>query len=128
MSRAAVIAPTALIIEDDEKLRDIFSQALGLAGFEITSACDGQKASQILNTFKPAVIILDLHLPGIPGDKILARIRQDDNLKDCQIILATADPAMADLLHAQCDYVLEKPISFIQLRDLATRIRSALKA
>ncbi len=126
MHREQTIQPTALIIEDDEKLLDIFSRALGLAGFDITSASDGQKASLILHAYRPAVIILDLHLPGIPGDKILAQIRQDDNLKGCQVILATADPAMADLLHAQCDYVLEKPISFIQLRDLATRIRSTL--
>jgi hypothetical protein len=42
------------------------------------------------------------------------------------VILATADSAMADFLHDKSDYVLQKPISFIQLRDLAGRILNSL--
>jgi CheY-like chemotaxis protein len=107
-------------------MTDIFSKALSLAGFSTTAVSSGSEAIEILKTIRPAMILLDLHLPGIPGDKVLSEIRQHDHLKDSQVVLATADPAMADMLRAESDYVLEKPISFGQLRDLATRIRQVL--
>ena len=73
----------------------------------------------------PAVVVLDLHLPGATGDKVLTRIRSDERLKKTTVILATADSVMADSLREQSDYVLLKPISFSQLRDLTTRLRIA---
>jgi DNA-binding response OmpR family regulator len=120
------LPPLALIVEDDEKLLDIFSQALTLAGFKIHSSMDGQEAIDLLKTIQPVVVLLDLHLPGAPGEKVLSAIRQDVRLQGIQIILATADPSIADMLEDRSDYILQKPISFGQLRDLAVRIRSGL--
>ncbi len=118
--------PQALIVEDDPKLIDIFSRAINLAGFGTTAVSDGAQAIESLNSLQPAMVVLDLHLPGMPGDQILSWIRNSDKLKSSQVILATADPAMADMLRKDSDYVLEKPISFSQLRDLALRIRQSL--
>jgi DNA-binding response OmpR family regulator len=119
-------APLALIVEDDDKLIDIFSQALTLAGFSIKSSMDGQDAIDLLKSIRPTIVLLDLHLPGAPGEKVLSAIRQDEHLKGVQVILATADPSIADMLEDRSDYILQKPISFGQLRDLAIRIRSSL--
>ena len=119
--------PMAYIVEDDEKLITIFSQALKAAGFIVRNAADGQQAIEALSDLKPAVIILDLHLPGATGDKVLAHIRSNAQLKKTTVILTTADPLMADSLSEQSDFVLLKPISFSQLRDLTTRVRTALK-
>jgi CheY-like chemotaxis protein len=118
--------PLALVIEDDDKLASIFTQAMKIAGFETTSVCDGRTAIDLLGTVQPAVILLDLHLPGAAGDKVLAHIRQEARLKNTQVILTTADPLMADMLTDQSDFVLQKPVSFSQLRDLAMRLRSTL--
>ena len=114
--------PLAFIVEDDEKLINIFSQAMIAAGFKIQNAMDGQKAIEALADLEPAVILLDLHLPGATGDKVLAYIRATDSLKKATVILTTADPLMADFLSTQSDFVLLKPISFNQLRDLAIRL------
>ena len=118
--------PLALVVEDDDKLVSIFTQALKIADFETTSVCDGREAIQLLGTIQPAVILLDLHIPGAAGDKVLAHIRQEARLKKAQVILATADPLMADMLIDQSDFILQKPVSFGQLRDLAVRLRSTL--
>jgi CheY-like chemotaxis protein len=118
--------PLAYIVEDDEKLVTIFSQALKAAGFKVRNAMDGQQAIEALSDLEPAVIVLDLHLPGATGDKVLAYIRGNERLKNTTVILTTADPLLADHLNEQSDFVLLKPISFGQLRDLTARLRTAI--
>jgi DNA-binding response OmpR family regulator len=122
-----LVNPLAMVIEDDEKLSVIFSQALKMAGFDTQEIRDGQAAMQALQTARPALIVLDLHLPFISGDRILQAIRQDEALCDALVILATADPGLADSLQDQADFVFIKPVSFSQLRDLATRLRQTLQ-
>jgi CheY-like chemotaxis protein len=114
--------PLALIVEDDEKLVTIFARALKEAGFNVQKSMDGQQAIESLSNLEPAVVLLDLHLPGATGDKVLAYIRSNDRLKNTTVILATADSVMADSLSTQSDFVLLKPISFSQLRDLTARL------
>jgi CheY-like chemotaxis protein len=70
-------------------------------------------------------VVLDLHLPHVSGEDLLAQIRSDDRLAHTRVMLATADPLMAESLRAKADLVLIKPISFSQLRDLSKRLRSA---
>ena len=71
MTAAQLPNPLALIIEDDEKLATIFAQALRMASFETQIIRDGREANEKLNLLNPDVILLDLHLPGLSGDKIL---------------------------------------------------------
>ena len=58
-----------------------------------------------------------------PIPLLLDQIRNDERLKDTRVMVATADSRMAEDLHEQADLVLLKPIGYIQLRDLATRLR-----
>lgn len=115
--------PLALIIEDDEEQVTIFSHALRMAEFETEIIRDGQTALTRLAHTEPAVVVLDLHLPHISGKDILQQIRANDRLSNTRVIIATADPGTAEILQQEADLVLIKPISFIQLRDLATRLR-----
>jgi len=114
--------PLALIIEDDPQQADIFSQALNMAGYSPKIITDGASALEALAETAPALIVLDLHLPGLTGDKILQHIRNESRLRDTPVILATADPRMAETLHEESDLVLLKPVSFFQLRELAARL------
>jgi len=122
---AILTKPAVFIIEDNDSLIDIFTQAMKVAGFEIETAANGVEAFDKLANMKPDVIILDLYLPGISGDKILAYIRNDPRLQDAKIILTTFDSLLADKFRDQCDYVLLKPVSFSQLRDLGIRLRAS---
>jgi DNA-binding response OmpR family regulator len=115
--------PLALVIEDDPKLANIFAEALRAAEFEAEIVQDGQLALARLADIVPAVVVLDLHLPYISGKDILQSIRSDSRYNQTRVILATADPMMAEELRTEADLVLLKPISFTQLRDLASRLR-----
>lgn len=113
----------ALIIEDDPDLADIFAEALQAAEFETEIIRDGRAGLARLRDLKPALVVLDLHLPNMTGPQILEQIRAEAELDHIRVIVASADPLMADPLRATADLVLLKPISFSQLRDLATRLR-----
>ena len=113
----------AMVIEDDPQQADIFTQALKMAGFEVETLLDGQTALDRLAEITPQVVVLDLNLPHVSGDKVLTHIRQDERLVETRVIIATASPRIADQMHDESDMMLIKPISFTQLRDLAERIK-----
>ena len=115
--------PKALIIEDDEEQLYIFAEALRSAEFDTEVVRDGRQAISRFDETQPAVVILDLHLPYVSGEEILAHIRAQEVAVPTRVILATADPHTGKLLETKADLVLLKPISFIQLRELASRFR-----
>ena len=122
MDNTLPLEPVAMIIEDDEKLSAIYSEAIKQAGFAVRTVRSGEVAMRELGIFQPRLVILDLHLPYVSGEVILKAIRADDRLKKTKVIITTADTIMADMLEQQGDLVLIKPVSFTQLRDLAYRL------
>ncbi|MBN1311447.1 MAG: response regulator [Anaerolineae bacterium] len=120
-------APTpknfAFVIEDDEDQAYVFDSALRMAGFDAETITDGTTAQKRIAEEVPQIIILDLHLPGIRGDQLLQQIRSDDRLENTQVIVTTADAALAESLEDEAALVLLKPVSFTQLSTLAARFR-----
>ena len=112
----------AMIIEDNEDLAIILAEVLRAEGLQTSIAQDGKTALEQLADSTPDIVILDLHLPYVSGEGILNEIRANGRFEETKVIIATADPRMADLLQDRADLVLLKPISFGQLRDLAARL------
>ncbi len=115
----------ALIIEDDEDLANIFAEALRGVGFEVEHVPDGQVAQTRLKSgAAPYIILLDMHIPHISGADLLTNIiRKDERLAKTIVIITTADARMGEAYNEQADFVMIKPISFVQLRDLTSRLR-----
>ena len=114
--------PLALIVEDDIPLSRIFSLALQ-TDYETEVIGDGSAALERLKQIVPTIVLLDLNLPGTPGRTILSAIHDDPRLNKTNVILCTADERQADALNSDSDFVLLKPVSPAQLRDLASRLR-----
>ncbi|HMB21873.1 MAG: response regulator [Chloroflexota bacterium] len=115
----------ALVIEDDEDLAHIFAEALRSVGFEVEALPDGQAAQERLKKGPvPYLILLDMHIPHMSGGDLLTNIiRRDERLSKAIVIITTADARMGDAYAEQADFVMVKPISFIQLRDLTNRLK-----
>ena len=111
----------ALIVEDNKDLAGIFATALQTAGFQTQIAEAGDIALTQLTSITPDIVVLDLNLPRVPGMEILHHIRANPRLQNTQVIIATAYPRMAEGLQEEADLILLKPVSFVQLRDLAVR-------
>jgi DNA-binding response OmpR family regulator len=112
----------ALIIEDDEDLAEIFSKALIKLGYETEKILDGQEALNRLEEVVPQLVVLDLNLPRVSGDKILAFIRADQRLDETFVIISSAEDRRAEGTHQDADIVLIKPVSYHQLAELAARL------
>ena len=115
--------PLAFIVEDDPAQVEIFTKALQAAGYDVRTSVDGREAMEQLGQISPDLIVLDLHLPSADGERVLARIKHDERLTKTRILIATADGSFASYLRQQVDMILEKPVSYHQLRLLAERLR-----
>lgn len=115
----------ALIIEDDEDLANIFAEAVRGVGFDVELVADGRLARERLRSgLVPYIILLDMHLPHISGADLLTQIiRKDERFANSIVVITTADARMGEAYTEQADFVLVKPISFVQLRDLTSRLK-----
>ena len=114
-----------LIIEDDEDLASIFAEALRGVGFDVELVADGETAQDRLrNGPTPFLILLDMHLPHVSGADLLTNvIKKDERFAKSIVIITTADARMGEAYTEQVDFVMIKPISFVQLRDLTSRLK-----
>jgi DNA-binding response OmpR family regulator len=71
-------APTAiLVIEDEQFLRNLISEKLRHEGYAVRAAIDGEDGLRMAREAPPALILLDLLLPGIDGFEVLRRLKKD---------------------------------------------------
>ena len=116
------IKPIAFVIEDDPQLSQIFTLTLQ-DDFEVHAISNGDEAMARLDSETPRIILLDLNLPKVSGEEILTHIRSNKKLKKTFVILSTANERLADTLRDEADIILLKPISPIQLREIASRLK-----
>lgn len=114
--------PDALVVEDDPAQCEIFATAVEQAGYNVTCLTDGAAALEYLQHHTVALVVLDLHLPGLGGEHIARAVH---GLKHTRLILASADARLAESVSELTDLVLLKPVSYLQLRDMAARLRNS---
>lgn len=114
-----------LLVEDDSLLGDGIRVGLSQEGFAVDWTRDGQAAKLALETENYALMVLDLGLPGLPGESVLKWLRGTGN--DMPVLILTARDTVADRvcgLDAGADDYLVKPFD---LDELAARLRALLR-
>jgi len=117
--------PLALIIEDQEDIADIYSNALSLSGFSTDTIHDGKVALEQLPNLEPDLIILDMNLPHVSGHYLFKELRTIPHLKNIPVIICTANSVLANAMKSEIgdtDFILIKPVSIHQLNGLVKRI------
>ncbi len=113
-----------LIVDDEEKIRELINKYLVNEGFEVIEAADGYQALELTVSQKPDLIVLDWLLPGISGLEVCRQVRQSSAIP---IIMLTAKTEEIDKLlglELGADDYITKPFS---LRELTARIRVVLR-
>ncbi|PMP86985.1 MAG: DNA-binding response regulator, partial [Roseiflexus castenholzii] len=82
-----MMARTLLIVEDEDRLRNLLRGYLEREGFRIVQARDGVQALSLARSEQPDLIILDLMLPGIDGLEVCRRLR---TFSDAYVLMLTA--------------------------------------
>ncbi len=122
MNDLSMISELAMVVEDDEDLAAIFTEALQKANYQVETVRDGLSAQRRIIQIEPHLVVLDMHIPYVSGGEILQQIRADVRLKRTTVVIATADARMGEMYTDIADFVLIKPITFTQLRDLVNRL------
>ena len=111
-----------LVVDDDEDLLKSLADILGDGGFKVSSASDGDTALALVDTFEPAVVLLDVWLPGMDGVDILQILRIKH--PEIVVLMMSGYGDIATALHTTrlgaLDY-LEKPFSLRRLLTAVTR-------
>ena len=116
-----------LIIEDEKDIRDLVRYHLETEGFTVLEASDGEVSLHLAATERPALIILDLMLPGLSGLEVCRTLRAQDKLATVPILMLTARAAEVDKvlgLEMGADDYMTKPFS---PRELVARIKAVLR-
>ncbi len=103
-----------LLIEDSEQNRYMTTFLLETHGYEVVTAEDGPAGILMAAKTQPAIILLDIQLPGMDGYAVAQALRENPSLADTPIVAVTSYAMLGDrdkALSAGCDGYLEKPIN-----------------
>jgi signal transduction histidine kinase/CheY-like chemotaxis protein len=126
------LSATVLYIEDNQPNVDLVQEALRFRpGITLLTAPDGATGIRIARRYRPSLILLDLNLPELQGDEVLARLRADDRTSAIPVIMVSADATQGQidrlLAAGACDY-LTKPLDVKRLLAIVDEILAAASA
>jgi signal transduction histidine kinase/CheY-like chemotaxis protein len=116
-----------LVVDDDPKTRDMLRRTLQKAGWTVAEAANGCEALEALERVRPALVLLDLLMPGMDGFEVLERLNGDSTWREVPVIIVTAKdltPDDVDRLNGRVAKVLQK--GAYQRRDLVRDIRAMI--
>ena len=113
--------PRALIVEDEDTLRELIVVTLGEA-FACIEATDGDTALALLRESPPDLMLLDVAMPGLSGIDVLREMRADPVLREVPVCVVSAWQSPGDVaqaLEAGADRFLAKPFRVDELASIA---------
>lgn len=116
-----------LVIEDDKDINRTLCLRLQMEGFEIISAHEGHEGFYKASTGSPDLVILDLKLPGLPGEEICKALRKEEKHAKLPIIMLTAKDRDVDKVVGKvigADHYMSKPFD---IDELLEKVLSMLK-
>jgi CheY-like chemotaxis protein len=116
-----------LVVDDNPTNLKLVSFLVRASGYDVETAADAEQALAAIRANPPALILMDLQLPGIDGIELTRRLKADAATRDIRIVAVTAYAMKGDqekALAAGCDAYVTKPID---TRALPALIAEQLK-
>jgi two-component system phosphate regulon response regulator PhoB len=107
-----------LVVDDEPEIVALVAYHLAKAGYRVSTASSGQDALELARRDRPALMVLDLMLPGMSGFDVLEQLRLDEASRDVAVIMLTArreEPDRIRGLSLGADDYLTKPFSPAEL-------------
>jgi DNA-binding response OmpR family regulator len=115
-----------LVADDDDGLRQLLRLILVREGFEVFEASSGEQALALAITVDPALILLDVMMPGLDGYDVCRRLKSDQRTGDVPVVFVSAAEDVVrrnDLQKLGAAACIQKPIG---PRDLVARINAVM--
>ncbi|MBX6330697.1 MAG: response regulator transcription factor [Gemmatimonadaceae bacterium] len=116
-----------LVVDDEPDIVALIAYHLAKSGFRVSTASSGSEALRIAHTERPAIVVLDLMLPGMSGFEVLEQLRAAEGTKDVGVLMLTARKEEADRIRGLtlgADDYLTKPFS---PQELVLRVGAILR-
>jgi len=114
-----------LIIDDDSDFRRLISETLGLHGWKVLEAGEGEAGLEVVRQQRPGIVLCDLLMPRVNGFQVCRTIRDDVTLRHTRIVITSGRDYEADRVAAReagADEYLTKPIAPNELLALLSRL------
>ena len=124
MMQAADETRVILVVDDDPRNTRLLTRILEVEGYETRTAPNGESALELLQTWQPDMLLIDVMMPGMDGFELCRRIKSDERLRLLPTLLVTALTDMSDKvrgLDSGADDFLTKPIN---RAELLARVRT----
>ena len=116
--------PLVLVVDDEPRMCDAIQRILKKEGYSVIRAPDGETALRLMKEKNPAVLLLDIMMPGIDGREVCRRIRELST--KTQVIYFTAkveqDPTKLKELRSEADAFITKPATSKQILFRVSRV------
>jgi len=86
---------TVLLVEDDEAVRQLVRVTLEMNNYEVIEAKDGLEGLLLMDMHRPDAIVLDLMMPDVGGERMLAQLRSTPETKRTPVVIITGKPEVA---------------------------------
>jgi CheY-like chemotaxis protein len=113
-----------LVVDDNDDARIVLADTLRMEGYQVFEAAGGREALEVLQHTDPSVVLLDLVMPGMSGEEVLATLRRSGRLEKLRVVVLTGLQRGFDV--AGADLVLPKPIALHELVSHMEHICSRL--
>jgi len=126
-SRPAADGERVLVVDDEPDIVALVAYHLAKAGYRVSTASDGPEAIEQALRERPAIIVLDLMLPGLSGYDVLKQLRANERTRGVGVLLLTArreEPDRIRGLSLGADDYLTKPFS---AQELVLRVGAILR-
>ena len=103
-----------LVVEDNVDSRDLLAKLLGMSGYDVLSASDGESGYATAVRYLPDLIITDINMPGMDGISLLKKVRLESLLNGTGVFVITAfgREAASEAMLAGADAAVAKPFDF----------------
>ncbi len=111
-----------LVVDDEPEICDLMRQFLDESGYDVKTALSGETSLDIVKSFSPHFILLDIMMPGMNGIETLVKIRDIDKVALVVMVTALHDITMArDAIDIGASDYITKPIDLKYLLDYLAR-------
>ncbi len=124
---APAVTDRVLVVDDEPEIVALVAYHLAKAGYRVATAASGQDAIDIARRERPALVVLDLMLPGMSGFEVLEILRSEESTREVAVLMLTARREEVDRIRGLslgADDYLTKPFS---PQELVLRVAAILR-
>ncbi len=117
-----------LVVEDDPGVRGLLQTILEDEGLDVLLAADGEEGLRLARAVDPAVVLIDVMMPGLGGPEVIRRLRRPDGSLPFAVLVLTGAVESVEPLRYELgpDAILEKPFDItklaVRVKELAGRV------